>query len=94
MRRMFGRFGILLGILLLPIVPSWAQSVNFGASETPLEIFADDGIEWQQDNLIVLATGNAKAVRDNVTVLGDQLTAFYAEKPDGSTDIYRLDADG
>lgn len=72
-----------------------AQSLNMGsASDTPIEIFADNGIEWQQDNLVFLAKGNAKAVRGAVTVLADQLTAFYTERPDGTTEIYRLDADG
>ncbi|MEQ8505588.1 MAG: LptA/OstA family protein [Rhodospirillales bacterium] len=72
-----------------------AQSLNLGSgSDTPIEIFADNGIEWQQDNLVFLAKGNAKAIRGQVTVLADQLTAFYTERPDGTTDIYRLDADG
>ncbi|MEQ9558821.1 MAG: organic solvent tolerance protein OstA, partial [Rhodospirillales bacterium] len=57
-----------------------AQSLNLGAGdETPIEIFADNGIEWQQDNLVFLAKGNAKAVRGDITVLADQLTAFYTE---------------
>jgi lipopolysaccharide export system protein LptA len=72
-----------------------AQSLNLGqGNDTPIEIFADNGIEWQQDNLVFLAKGNAKAVRGEVTVLADQLTAFYTERPDGTTEIYRLDADG
>jgi lipopolysaccharide export system protein LptA len=73
-----------------------AQSLNFGSSDSdqPIEIFADDGIEWQQENLIFLARGNARAVRGEVTVFGDELRAYYREKPDGSTDIWRLDAYG
>lgn len=75
--------------------PAAAQSLNFGdGTDTPIEIFADDGIEWQQDNLVFLAKGNAKAVRGGVTVLADRLTAYYSERTDGTTDIYRLDADG
>ncbi len=76
--------------------PAAAQSLNLtgGGGDVPIEIFADDGIEWQQDNLVFLAKGNARAVRGGVTLLADQLTAFYAEKSDGTTDIYRLDADG
>ncbi|MEK9673256.1 MAG: LptA/OstA family protein [Rhodospirillaceae bacterium] len=71
-----------------------AQGLNLGGGNVPIQIFADDGIEWQQYNLIFLARGNARAVRGGVTVLADQLTAFYAEKSDGTTDIYRLDAVG
>lgn len=75
---------------------AWAQSLNFGAkdSDLPIEIFADNGIEWQQENLVFLARGNARAVRGEVTVFADELRAYYREKPDGSTDIWRLDAEG
>ncbi len=91
--------------MLAAVVAAWmlaglsgaavAQSLNLGAGdETPIEIFADNGIEWQQDNLVFLAKGNAKAVRGDITVLADQLTAFYTERSGGNTEIYRLDADG
>lgn len=86
-----------IGVLAYPLNDTaHAQSLNLGSGKNsvPVEIFADDGIEWQQDNLIFLAKGNARAVRGGVTILADQLTAFYAEKADGSTDIYRLDAEG
>jgi lipopolysaccharide export system protein LptA len=73
-----------------------AQSLNFGSgdSDDPIEIFADNGIEWQQENLLFLARGNARAVRGPVTVLANELRAYYREKSDGSTDIWRLDAVG
>ena len=75
---------------------AFAQSLNFGggASDLPIEIYADDGIEWQQENLVFLSRGNARAVRGEVTVFGDELRAYYRKNPDGSTDIWRLDAYG
>ncbi len=91
-RRLFAA-GLAAALPLLALA-AHAQGLNLGDGETPLEVYADDGIEWQQDKLIILARGNAKAVRGEVTVLGEQLTAFYKEKADGSTDVYRLDADG
>ncbi|MCZ6606107.1 MAG: hypothetical protein O7A64_00310, partial [Alphaproteobacteria bacterium] len=73
-----------------------AQSLNFGArdSDEPIEIYAENGIEWQQENLIFLARGNARAVRGDVTVYADELKAYYRERADGGTDIWRLDAEG
>ena len=86
---------VLAVVAIAPVGPARAQALNMGSGgDTPIEIFADNGIEWQQDNLVFLAKGNAKAVRGEVTVLADQLTAFYTERPDGATEIYRLDADG
>ena len=89
--------GILAGILALiaPARVGLAQGLNFGGdSGKPIEIFADNGMEWQQENLIFLARGNARAVRGPVTVFADELRAYYRENPDGATDIWRLDANG
>jgi lipopolysaccharide export system protein LptA len=73
----------------------------------PLDIQADQGIEWQQNNFVYIAHGNARATRGNATVYGDTLIAHYrpaSERPKdqtagasastGSTDIYRVEADG
>lgn len=78
--------------------PAAAQSLNLGGgdSATPIEIYADDGIEWQQQNLIFLARGNARAVRGEITIHGDVLRAYYRESgaPNGGTEIQRLEAEG
>ena len=94
-------FRVSLATFLVAAVLGWggggmAQSLNFGArdSDEPIEIFADNGIEWQQENLIFLARGNARAVRGDVTVYADELKAYYRERADGGTDIWRLDAEG
>ncbi len=86
----------LTGPLVQPNSDARAQSLNFGSgqSDLPIEIFADDGIEWQQENLIFLARGNARAVRGEVTIYADELRAYYRERNDGGTDIWRLDANG
>jgi lipopolysaccharide export system protein LptA len=76
----------------------------------PLDIQADDGIEWQQNNFVYIAHGNARATRGNATVYGDTLIAHYRPAPSdpsqksqkdanpdagtGSSDIYRVEADG
>jgi lipopolysaccharide export system protein LptA len=73
-----------------------AQSLNFagGDSDQPIQVFAEDGIEWQQENLIFVARGKARAVRGTFEVHADVLRAFYRETADGGTDIQRLDAEG
>jgi lipopolysaccharide export system protein LptA len=49
-------------------------------SGTPLEVYADQGLELSQDSKTVIARVNAKAIRNRVTVNGDVLTAHYREK--------------
>jgi lipopolysaccharide export system protein LptA len=46
----------------------------------PINITASQGIEWRQADEEVIATGNAKAIRGDVTVTADQLVAHYRKK--------------
>ena len=96
-----GRFVKILGLvsaLLLAAALSAvkAQGLNFGNgdSDSPIEVYADKGIEWQQDTLTFLARGNARAIRGEVTIYGDELRAFYRKLSDGGTEIWRLDVTG
>jgi len=51
------------------------------AATPPVEVTADQTLEWYQDQSIYVARGNAKAVRGDLTVEGDVLTAHEREKP-------------
>ena len=75
-------------------IPARSQSLNFGSGDQPVEIFADNGIEWQQEKLVFVARGNARAIRGDVHIFADELRAYYRQSNDGSTDIWRLDAIG
>ncbi|OFX07803.1 MAG: hypothetical protein A2516_03610 [Alphaproteobacteria bacterium RIFOXYD12_FULL_60_8] len=64
-------------------------------SDSPLEIFADDGIEWEQDAKRMVARGNARAERGNVVVRADTLVAYYNTLgADGAGDITMIEALG
>ncbi|MBE9604399.1 hypothetical protein IAI18_05950 [Acetobacteraceae bacterium H6797] len=43
----------------------------------PVEVTSSDGIEWRQDEQVVIARGNARAVRDGVTLDADRIIARY-----------------
>jgi lipopolysaccharide export system protein LptA len=64
--------------LLLPF-GAIAQQIDMSRGG-PLDITARDGIDWRQDEQVVIAHGDAKAVRGDVTVLADRLTAWYRPK--------------
>lgn len=75
--------------------PAFAQSVNLsGQGGSPIEIYADNGIEWQQDGEVFIARGNARAVRGNLTINADVLRAFYRKSGNEGTQVWRLDAYG
>ena len=65
-----------------------------GSKDMPIEITADNGIEWEKNRGILIASGNAKASRGGITVLAEVLRAYYRKKTTGGTDLYRLDAAG
>ena len=54
-----------------------AQLAGAQASDRPIHIEADNGIEWQQAHNVYIARGNASATRGNATVTADILYAYY-----------------
>jgi lipopolysaccharide export system protein LptA len=66
----------LLVFLALLATPATAQNLDLNQGG-PVEITANDGIEWRQQEQVVIARGNARAVRDGVTVDAERLIARY-----------------
>jgi lipopolysaccharide export system protein LptA len=88
--------------------PTGAQQLDLSHGG-PIVITASDGFEWRQEQREVIARGEARAVRQTVTVTADRLIAFYRPKnpqaaqpaqsvvndPDtGGNEIYRVEAEG
>ncbi len=75
--------------------PANAQSIVGRSGDSPVDIEANDGIEWQRDTKAYIARGDARARKDGVEIQADTLTAFYRDGADGTgQEIYRIDADG
>lgn len=87
----------LLLVLCLLAGAVQAQGINLSRGG-PIDIQAQDGIEWRQDLRVVIARGGARAVRDNVTLSAERLLARYrgqdAAAPTGGNQIWRLEAEG
>ncbi len=100
------RAGLALATLLLAL-PAQAQNLDLNQGG-PVEITANDGIEWRQQDQVVIARGQARALRDGVAVDADRLIARYrprggaqpaaAPEPGASPlsggEIWRLEAEG
>ncbi len=77
----------IIGIALLAGFASQAAAQSLpvdgagGGSPKPTEITADKSLEWYQDQHLYVARDNAKAVRGDLTVEADTLTAHEREKP-------------
>ena len=68
---------VLMG-LLAPL-PAVAQALDLSKGG-PIEVTASEGMEWRQNEQMVVARGNARAVRGDVTVTADRLIARYRRK--------------
>jgi lipopolysaccharide export system protein LptA len=73
------RYGALWGLVLMAAPHAHAQQLDL-THGGPIDITAQDGIEWRQNDQEVIARGDAKAIRGNVTVTADRLTAWYRKK--------------
>ena len=91
-------------LALLLAVPAAAQNLDL-TQGGPIEITSTDGIEWRQAEQVVIARGNARAVRDGVTVDAARLIARYrpragagqpaaGESPVSGSELWRLEAEG
>ncbi len=93
--------GLVLGAFLAPAALAAADKAKDAAAQTipiqsdkPIEVYAHEGIEWDQNSETYIARGNARAIQGDVTVYGSVLTARYRKTADGGSEIWRLDADG
>ena len=66
-------------LLLLGPAAAQAQAIDMSRGG-PVEVTASEGMEWRQNEQVVVARGSARAVRGEVTVTADRLTARYRKK--------------
>ncbi len=85
---------LLAALLAMPLLGSAVAQSPLGGSDKPLEIYADDGIEWRRDEQVYIANGNAKAIQDDTEIRADQLRAYYTSGANSSGDIYKVEAIG
>ena len=70
--------------------PNWINSqqiINQKQNGEPVEIYAEQGIEWHKNDNKYLAIGNAIAKSGKMSVNSDQIEAFYEESDNSGMDI-------
>jgi len=72
-------------LLILTIASAYAQ-------DTPIEISADENLEWRQNEKQYIANGNVEAKQGDTIITADKLIADYKENTEGKTEIWRLTA--
>ena len=80
---------VLLAAMAVGAWPAGARAQDIDMSKGgPIDVTSRDGMEWRQSDMMVIARGDARAVRGNVTVTADTLIARYRKKavPPGTPD--------
>ncbi|MBH43585.1 MAG: hypothetical protein CMP25_02215 [Rickettsiales bacterium] len=90
---------ILLNFFIFVLGNCLLQKQLFSANEndidkTPIEIYAEGGIEWNKNKKVYIAKKNAEAIKGKLKVRADLLEAFYDENSDKNSDIRILNALG
>lgn len=70
------------------------QKIDTFSNGKPIEIYAEEGIEWHKNEKKYIANGNAKAMQEDFVVTSDLIEAFYADGDDSGTRITILKARG
>ena len=68
------------------------QLTNLDNNNEPIEIFADNGIEWHKNKNKYVALGNAKALSGTLSLESDKIEAFYEEKESSGMNITEVRA--
>ena len=63
------------------------QFKSNSSTDEPIEIYADNGIEWHKNSKKYVALGNAQAVSGSLSLKSDKIEAYYNETKDSSMDI-------
>jgi lipopolysaccharide export system protein LptA len=70
------------------------SQTQFNSNANPIQIEADNGIEWLSKEKIYIARGKATARQGNLNIKCDILKAFYRESKTKDAEVYRLEAIG
>ena len=91
---MTNRLTAIITLLLLPISTHvQAQETAPKAAKPPIEITADNTLEWHRGEQKIIARGNAKAEQETSSIEAQTLSANYQEGKEGRFEISQMNAD-
>ncbi len=62
--------------------------------DSALEIDAEEGIEWRQEEKVYIARGNVRAASGDLDVVADETSAYYRDGAEGDAEIFLIDIVG
>lgn len=81
-------------VLAAPPPAAGQGLMGLQGGKDPLEITADQGIEWRRGERLYIARGNARALQGTFELYADVLTAHYRDLAEGGTEVFKIVAEG
>ena len=93
MKKISKSFYFVVILIFLNLQHSESQQLtNLDNNNEPIEIFADNGIEWHKNKNKYVALGNAKALSGTLSLESDRIEAFYKENDSSNMNITEVRA--
>lgn len=92
MKRLLKSLALLTVFAFISVASTVTHAQLSPSSKNPIEIEADNAIEWLRDKGQYIARGNAIAKQGSFSVKADRLIADYRETAEGKTEIWRFTA--
>jgi len=88
-------FLFIISTVLICLLPASTYAQKLGDSDAPVEIAADNSLEWLQKKQQYVANGNVEVTQGLSKIFSDKLVADYREnKQSGDIEIWQLTAYG
>lgn len=79
--------------ILIGFLPLQASAQELGQNDAPIEISADNSLEWMQEDQQYIANGNVEVTQGDAKIYANKLIADYREnETTGATEIWQLTA--
>ncbi len=87
------KFLLFAALILSTPITSHAQETLGTKSDAPLEITADESLEWHRNEKVFIAKKNAVAKQGDTDIGAQLLTAYYREPAKGNVEVSKVTAD-
>lgn len=86
------RNGVVISLAAMAALLSVAAHAQ--TAESPVEITAQDGLEWRQKEQALIAEGSVVLTRGATKLEAEKVSAYYRDGKGGDQEVYRVDATG
>ncbi|MEM7617859.1 MAG: LptA/OstA family protein [Pseudomonadota bacterium] len=89
----FSKIILLIAATYIACPAALAQETPLSSQKDPIEITAEQSLEWKRNEKVFIARQNAKATQGDVSISAQTLTAHYRDQNGSGMEIYEMHAE-